>query len=384
MREPTIRVGIAGLTGVGRHWPALQTIPNVRLVAVADIRKDALAEFGARYGVATYTSVEKMCEAKDIDVIIVSTPNRLHSEHTVMAAENKKHALCEKPMAITLDQCRAMVDAVERNGVRYVQGHSKIFTQPIRKMREIVNSGELGRLIQLNAWYYTSWLQRPRLPWELDSRQGGGLVYRQGPHQTDIVRGIGGGMVRSVRASAGRRDPNFQDTEGHYTAFLEFEDGTPATMVMSGYGHFSITELTYGIGEGGNPMPDSYARGPRRTAPATPEEKYGGRELQGDYGSSRQFPPQYGLNIASCERGDVRQSRDGIYIYAEAGRQGVSCDPSYRREGLDELVDALREDRPTFPDARWGMATVEVCLAILESSRLGREVTLSHQVPCPL
>src|SRR5437867_7972119 len=135
--------------------------------------------------------------------------------------------------APNLEQAEAMCQAVERNGVRYVQGHSKIFDAPIRKMREIVSSGQLGRVIQINTWEYKPWLSgQPRLSTEVDSSVGGGVLYRQGPHQIDIVRGVGGGMVKNVRAIAGRWHPAFPDAEGDYTAFLEFEDGTAATMVF--------------------------------------------------------------------------------------------------------------------------------------------------------
>src|SRR5205814_10419508 len=130
-------------------------------------------------------------------------------------AEHGKHVICEKPMAVTLDQAREMVAAVERNGVRYVQGHSRIFDAPIRKMREVVSGGELGRVIQINTWEFKPWLSgQPRLPSELDFNVGGGVLYRQVPHQFDIVRGIGGGVVKRLRALAGRCDSSFPAAAG--------------------------------------------------------------------------------------------------------------------------------------------------------------------------
>jgi len=86
----------------------------------------------------------------------------------------------------------------------------------------------------------------------------------------------------------------------------------------------------------------------------------------------------------SCERGDIRQSPRGLYVYDDEGRTDVPCDTDYNWEGLHELCAAIREGRAPFPDAHWGMATVEVCLAIMQSSRERQEVTLSRQVPCPL
>ena len=88
--------------------------------------------------------------------------------------------------------------------------------------------------------------------------------------------------------------------------------------------------------------------------------------------------------MASCERGDIRQSPDGLYVYDEKGRNEVIMETRNRGRGeLSELRDALAEDRPTFPDARWGMASLEVILAVRQSSAERSEVTLAHQVPVP-
>jgi phthalate 4,5-cis-dihydrodiol dehydrogenase len=391
---PTLRVGLAGLGVVSRSiMPSIQGTANVQFTAVADIREEALAEASSRYGVQTFNNVAAMCESPNVDAVWIATPNMFHMEHTITAAENRKHVVCEKPMALSLEQAQAMIDAMERNGVRYVQGHSKIYNPPVRTMRRLVREGELGRLIQVNNWYWKHWLSSPRIVTEVDSQYGGGVLYRQGPHQTDVIRGIGGGMVKRVRGTTGRWHPAFRMTESNYTAFLEFEDGTAATMVFNGCGHFDTGELTWGIGEGGQVV-DPIRRRPHRVAPVAPEEKYGavrhaGPEQEADERtrSDRRHQPFYGLTIVSCERGDIRQSPDGLYLYTEEGREEIPIDGGGSRghaAELEELVAALAEDRPTFPDAHWGRATLEVILAIMESSRLEREVTLSHQVPCLL
>ncbi len=387
-----LRVGLAGLGSVSRTiLGSVDTIEDVKLTAVADIRQEPLDAAREQYGVETFDSVEAMCESPNVDAVWVCTPNPFHAEHTIIAAEHGKHVICEKPMAVTLEQAQAMVDIVERNGVRYVQGHSKIFDPPIRRMREVVSSGELGRLVQLNTWEYKPWISgQPRLGSEVDSSMGGGVLYRQGPHQTDIIRGIGGGMVKSVRAVAGCWNPSFPLAEGDYTAFLEFEDGVAATMVFNGYGYFDITEMTWGIGEGGQR---------RNVDIPTVAERYGGSvEADVKYAfageraereraermSGRRHQPFFGLTIASCERGDIRQSPDGLYIYDENGRREVTFDNrGHGRGELTELRDAIREERPTFPDARWGMASLEVILGILQSSNERREVTMSLQTPVP-
>jgi phthalate 4,5-cis-dihydrodiol dehydrogenase len=377
--------------GARQVIPSFKRVPGVELAAIADIRQKAREEFAAR-GVKTFDSVEAMAKSNDVDAIWIATPNVLHMEHCLLAANNGKHVICEKPMALSLEQAEAMIEAVERNGVKYVQGHSKIYNPPVRKMREVVASGQLGRLIQINTWNYRNWLNQPRLETEVDTATGGGVAYRQGPHQTDVVRGVGGGMVKSVRAITGRWDPNF-NTEGNYSAFLEFEDGTPALMSMNGYAHFNIIELTWGIGEGGQQVPEDeiYEATERLTKPFDPDAKYALPEYseQGyeerQRGQGRRFQPFYGLTVVSCERGDIRQSPQGLYLYTDKGRAEIPCDTHTGHDSeLAELAEAVRDNRPTFPDARWGMATLEVILSIMQSSKEGKEVRLSHQVPYPL
>ena len=391
--DSVLKVGLAGVGSVSRTILSnIETIPGVQLTGIADIRQEALDTVGKKYGVDTFTSVEAMCESANVDAVWVCTPNQFHAEHTITAAEHGKHVICEKPMAVTLEQAQSMVDAVDRNSVRYVQGHSKIFDPPVRMMREVVSSGELGRLIQLNTWEYKPWISgQPRLETEVDPNTGGGVLYRQGPHQTDIIRGIGGGMVRSLRAITGRWNPAFPLAEGDYTAFLEFEDGTAATMAFNGYGFFDITEMTWGIGEGGQQraelVPDQRER---FTGAVEADTKYAfagtraEREQAQREAVSHRFQPFFGLTLASCERGDIRQSPDGLYIYDENGRREVTLDPGMHGRGeLTELRDALAGERPTFPDARWGMASLEVILSIRASSEQRKEITLSHQVPVP-
>ncbi len=391
--EPVLKVGVAGIGSVSRTiLHNIGTIDDVKLTAVADLRQEALDKVGAEYGVATFRSVEAMCESPDVDVVWVCTPNHFHAEHTITAAEHGKNVICEKPMAVNLEQAQAMVDAIDRNGVRYVQGHSKIFDPPIRRMREIVSSGELGRLIQLNTWEYKPWISgQPRLGTEVDSSQGGGVLYRQGPHQTDIIRGIGGGMVKSLRAITGRWNPDFPLAEGNFTAFLEFQDGTAATMAFNGYGYFDITELTWGIGEGGQQREDpTTAKRERYGDAVEAETKYAfaGQRAEGERerreGGGRHHQPFFGLTLASCERGDIRQSPDGLYVYDNDGRREIVFDNTGHGRGeLSEMRDAIREERATFPDARWGMASLEVILGIMESSKEHKEIELSHQVPVP-
>jgi phthalate 4,5-cis-dihydrodiol dehydrogenase len=101
-------------------------------------------------------------------------------------------------------------------------------------------------------------------------------------------------------------------------------------------------------------------------------------------------PEDMGMAIASLERADVRQSAQGIYVHSDAGKQdfpivaGRQMGVSQRRAELEELYAAVIGGKPLWHDGRWGMATLEVCLAIMDSARERREVMLTHQVPVPM
>ena len=386
-----LRWAIAGLgTAAGMMLPAILKHPQARLTGAADTDPEALDRFRRDFEVETFQSVEALCASPSVDVVYIATPTPCHTAHALMAIDRGKHVVVEKPMALTLADADAMIQAAERRGVVLVVGHSASFEAPVRTMREIVASGTLGPLRMLHNWYFSDWLYRPRLDEELDTRQGGGVTFRQGSHQFDILRLIGGGLVRSVRAMTGVGDAR-RPTEDRHVVYLEFEDGTPATAVYSGADHFPTTELTFGIGEQGHRAGETEPGRARQAlaglggADAETRLKRAGR-----YGGSRArraaqpapHPPFFGLTLVACEKGDIRQSPDGLSIYGDGGIEQVplATDETGRDAVVRELYDAVH-GRPPTHGGRWGKATLEVCLAVLASARERREVFLSHQTP---
>ena len=374
--------------------PAVSRLPYLQITAAADLRADALVKFGKEYDATAFTSVEEMCRSSDVDFIYIATPNQLHAEHAITAATHKKHVIVEKPMAMSLEECEAMNAAAERNGVKLLCGHTHSFDPPIRKIREIVKSGELGKLCMINTWNYNEFMYRPRMKHELATSRG--VVLNQGPHHVDIVRLIGGGMARSVRAMTGIWD-KARGYEGSYTCYLEFEDGTPATLVYSGYGFFDTAELFSWVGEGGQYRESEtnlkVRRRLREVRSAEDEERlkegmrFGGQR-EGEYShiwSGERKQPFFGFTLVSCERGDIRQTPEGLFIYGEDEKREIALPTGSRgREAeIEELYNAVVHHRPVFHDGRWGEATLEVCLAMLESAKERKEILLSHQVPSP-
>ena len=278
-------MGMAGL-GVAstQILPSVSKLPYIKIAAAADVRQEALAKFHKEYDAEVFTSFEEMCKSPNVDFVYIATPNELHARHVIAAAGHGKHAIVEKPMAMTLEECEAMNRAAEQNGTKLLCGHTHSFDPPIRKIREIVQSGELGGLRMIHSWNYNEFMYRPRMKHELAMSRG--VVLNQGPHQVDVVRLIGGGMVKSIRAATGIWDPR-RPHEGSYVCYLEFENGVPATLIYSGYGFFDTAELFEWVGEGGQPRdPATNAKVRKRLSGITDAEeeellkeqmRYGGR-----------------------------------------------------------------------------------------------------------
>ncbi|HET7729823.1 MAG TPA: Gfo/Idh/MocA family oxidoreductase, partial [Usitatibacter sp.] len=323
-----LRLAVAGL---GRAFtlmlPTLTKHPAVELVAAADPRPEARARFAADFGARTFESVERLCTEPGIDAIYVATPHQHHAAHVVAAASAGKHVLVEKPFAVGLDEAHAMVEAAEAARVHLVVGHSHSFDAPIALARRIVAGGTLGRVRMISALAYTDFLYRPRRPEELQTARGGGVVFSQCAHQMDVVRLLGGGRVRSVRAATGAWDPA-RATEGAYAALLTFEDGAFASMAYNGYGFYDSDELMGWIGELGRPKPAGGWGSARRALAGFDAGREAEAKSARNYGGAgyREAAPaatheHFGFVVVSCEHGDLRPRPDGVEVFGADGRR---------------------------------------------------------------
>lgn len=386
----TLRLGVAGL---GRAFsvmlPTFLADRRVRLVAAADPRPEARAQFGHDFGGKTYADVEALCGDADVEAVYIATPHQHHATHARLAAAHGKHLLIEKPIALTLADAQSITQAARTAGVQVIVGHSHSFDLPILRARALIESGAYGAVRMISALNYTDFLYRPRRPEELDTAQGGGALFNQAPHQVDIVRLLGGGRVKSVRAGAGAWDPK-RPTEGAYSALLTFETGAFASLTYSGYGHFDSDEFQGWIGEMGQAKPAEPRRERRHFSDSAAEAAF---KATRTYGGENWTPPtprelahqHFGTLLVSCERADLRPLPNGVVIYDDSGaRLDALPLPSVpRAEVIDELYGAVVDGRPPLHDGDWATATLEVCLAMLQSAREGREIALAHQVAVP-
>jgi predicted dehydrogenase len=185
----TIRVGVIGL-GMGRHHSAgYQTHPNARVVAIADLDKSRLQQIGDQYGVTTrYLSGEEMLQQEALNVVSIATPNKFHAPLTIAALEAGCHVLCEKPMAMSADEARAMLAAAEKAGKRLMINFSYRFSEQSQALKDRVDAGELGDVY----FARTVWHRRRGLPkfggwFGQKGLSGGGPLIDLGVHRLDLA-----------------------------------------------------------------------------------------------------------------------------------------------------------------------------------------------------
>jgi phthalate 4,5-cis-dihydrodiol dehydrogenase len=386
MPDEVLRLGVAGL---GRAFmlmlPTFAHHPKVKLVAAATTRPEAAARFAEDFSARIHSSVEALCRDDAVEAIYIATPHELHRAHTEIAAAAGKHVMVEKPMALTLSDCRAMVEAARAAKIHLLVGHSHSFDAPYLRTRELIRSGRFGRVRMINALNFTDYLYRPRRPEELDTSQGGGAIFSQAPHQVDIVRLLAQSEVTGVRASAGIWDSG-RPTEGAYQAFLTFADGASASLTYSGYGHFDTDAFSGWIGELGQKRDPARYGDARRAlkAFATPEAEAAFKTTRA-YGSAEAPPGRdpaghnhFGLVLVSCDHADLRPLPTEIMIYGDDARWSEPLPPVTipRAEVIDELWRAVKRNEPPLHSGAWGLATMETCLALHRSAVENREIPL--------
>lgn len=411
MTAPGGRTLGLGFVGLGqavnlilRRKAELAKLPY-RVVAAAERaeRSEALAMFEKEFGGRGYTSVEALCADPEVDVLYIATLPEQRLEHVTLAAQAGKHVIVEKPMAASLADGRRMIQVADASGIKLMAGHTHSFDPPILRLQELVESGDLGRLLSVMSFNHNDFNVRPWPTRELVASRG--PVLNQGPHQVDIVRQIAGGLVRSVRAATIWDD--LRGVEAGYNCFLTFQNGASALLAFDARGFFDSGELFGHIGEGGQQRAVGGAVRMRQNFVDLQASSGDGDELdarldaqkeQGRYGvpdpsgetmrlfgysgGESLYQPFFGYTLVSCEQGVVRQTPHGLLVYGPQGPYDIPMEKGRtgRTAELTEMYEAVVEDRPLFHDGRWGLATLEVCLAILESSRTAAEVPMHHQV----
>jgi predicted dehydrogenase len=232
----TVRTALVGCGKVGQiHAGALATLPESRFVAVCDSSAERAAAFAARYGVSAFTDVRAMLDKARPEAVLIGTPHPLHGAPAICAAEAGAHVLVEKPMAATLADCDAMLDAARRGGVRLGVISQRRFYEPVRRMKEAIDAGKIGRpvlgVFEMFSWRDQAYYQSD--PWRgrWDS-EGGGVLVNQSPHMLDLLQWFMGEIDEISGAWANLNHP-YVEVEDTALAMLRFKSGGLGSIVAS-------------------------------------------------------------------------------------------------------------------------------------------------------
>ncbi|WP_291764888.1 Gfo/Idh/MocA family protein [Caldivirga sp. UBA161] len=184
-----VKVGFVGCGGIvqGAHAPSLAQLPNVKLVACADVDKARVAEFLDKYKLNFYTDYKEMLAKEVPDAVVIATPNALHAPVAIDALESGAHVLTEKPMAINVDEAVKMVEAARRRQRVLMVGHHMRFERSIQVGRKFITNGRLGKIYHIRALH----LRRRGIPSTVTFLQrkysGGGPMWDIGVHTIDAT-----------------------------------------------------------------------------------------------------------------------------------------------------------------------------------------------------
>ncbi len=231
----TIRYGIIGFGRYAerRLVPAFSKSAHSKLVAIHKRNPAAASQKAGEYGIPLpYGDPAELVKNSQVQAVIVCSPTSLHKPHTLFAAEAGKHVMVEKPMALNAAECQEMIDACAKNGVKLMAAYVMRFIDAIGRIREIVQSGKLGKIQFASGHFgldaslsHRTWLNNPKI-------SGGGPVADLGSHILDLLQFI---LDKPILATQSFLRPAFdsQQIERNAVVSLEFADDILGSLYVS-------------------------------------------------------------------------------------------------------------------------------------------------------
>lgn len=226
-----IKVGIigAGMVTEKVHLPEYDEREDVEVIALADVDVQRAKRLAEKYAVKEiYEDWTEVAKNKEINGVSICTPVHLHKDMVCMAAENRKHILCEKPMALTLDEADSMIRAAERSGVILMMALNQRFISAHQVAKGVLDSGMLGKINTIRTIFGHSGpeLWSPTFKWFFDGQKsGGGALIDIGIHKFDIMHWFTGKEATEVAAFTETRERNIE-VEDNACCMVRFKGGT--------------------------------------------------------------------------------------------------------------------------------------------------------------
>ena len=240
----TIGVGVIGCGGMGRSLAtSAHAVEGVKVICVSDVQEALAEKLAADLDTSHTQNYHELLADDQIQAVLIASPPFMHAQMAVDAANAGKHVFSEKPMAPTLEACDAMITAAEENDVKLTIGLVCRYHATHSKVREIVQSGELGApacmMVHRIGGPWSSGYSHT--PWRLERAKSGGTLMEINAHEIDFMRWTCGD-VASVYAAGGQYGPDKSDYPDVVLASLQFQNGAVGLLhsshvsAVGGYG----------------------------------------------------------------------------------------------------------------------------------------------------
>ena len=352
--EKIIRFALVGTGMISKiHSQELLNIENAKITAVfSPVEKDAKS-FAEKLGAAWYTDFHEMLKSPDIDVVNILTPSGLHGEMTIDAARAGKHVIVEKPMDISLEKAREMIQVCRENQVKLCVISQHRFDPSSIRLKSDIKSGQFGKTVLGQAsinWYrpQSYFTESPwRGTWEMN---GGGVLINQGIHTIDLLQFFMG-EVESVYAHTDILAHQNIEVEDVAVATVKFKNGAFGTIVGTTAAYPGLSARLEIIGTNGTAVIENDTLTKYYLRPDDDDE------------------PGNAVNLAES----INDSTNLNYASAADQLNGTS----HRLQFID-MIDAIKNDREPLVNGVEGYKALEVIKAIYQSSESGKPVLLSE------
>ncbi len=344
-----IKIGVIGCGSISRqrHVYEYSHNKNVEIIGYYDFKQDRAEAMAKDFGGKVYSTVDELINDKNIDAVSVCVANAFHAENTIKALNAGKHVLCEKPMATSLNDCEAMIDAAKKNGKHLLIGQNQRLTPTHKKAKELISSGAYGRVISFQTTFGhggpESWsADKSANTWffKKDAASFGSMA-DLGIHKLDLIRYLVGDEYASVYSKQVVLDKKFPDgtpieVDDNSVEVLRFKNGVFGTVTTSWtvYGE-EVQQTTLFL-------------------------QKGIMKLYSD--------PQYSLIVVNADgtvdkfQLDVIQTNDD----EQQASSGV----------IDEFINSIIDNRPSPLDASDVYGSMKAVFACVESNEKGQEVLI--------
>lgn len=342
------KIGIIGCGKIAqtRHIPEYADNENAILVGYYDFNMKRAEEIAKTYGGKAYESVDELLSNPDIDAVSVCTANNAHAEITLKALRAGKDVLCEKPMAITIEDCEFMVKTAEKKGKKLMIGQNQRLAKAHIKAKELIEQGAIGTIITFKTTFGhggpETWsIDSGKNSWFFDKKRAAmGAMADLGVHKTDLIQFLTGQKVVETTAKVVTLDKkdmngNLIGVDDNAICIYQMGNGIIGTMTAS---------WTYYGAEDNSTI------------------LYGTKGIMRIYDN-----PQYAIEIMTVDGEKIFYDIDKIQTNENQTKSGI----------IDAFVEALEEDKEPFISGQSVLSAMKAVFASLEASEKGTTVHIA-------